>query len=185
MQINKPPSSGIPTTGGGISLPAVDKANRAENPLAQLVGQLVSAQVLQSKAVQVAAAQATALQAGVAARLIEDQGGDKKAAASNASSTATSTTSSTTSTTSTSTTPATTPTSTAPPTQTQYQTTLQIGNERVVVMTEHRIVNNKSVPIELEIRQDLITEEPQQARWGELLARVLRQAVLVADADAS
>jgi predicted N-formylglutamate amidohydrolase len=36
--------------------------------------------------------------------------------------------------------------------------------------------------IELEIRQDLITEEPQQARWGDLLARVLREAVSVADA---
>jgi predicted N-formylglutamate amidohydrolase len=39
-----------------------------------------------------------------------------------------------------------------------------------------------NLSIELEIRQDLITEEPQQARWGELLARVLREAVAVADA---
>ena len=31
--------------------------------------------------------------------------------------------------------------------------------------------------IELEVRQDLITTEVQQARWGELLARVLRAAV--------
>lgn len=31
--------------------------------------------------------------------------------------------------------------------------------------------------IELELRQDLITSEAQQASWGDLLARVLRQAV--------
>jgi predicted N-formylglutamate amidohydrolase len=31
--------------------------------------------------------------------------------------------------------------------------------------------------IELELRQDLITSEAQQARWGDLLARVLREAV--------
>lgn len=35
--------------------------------------------------------------------------------------------------------------------------------------------------IELEIRQDLITAEAQQARWGDLLARVLREAVRICD----
>lgn len=35
--------------------------------------------------------------------------------------------------------------------------------------------------IELEVRQDLITADAQQARWGDLLARVLREAVEVCD----
>jgi predicted N-formylglutamate amidohydrolase len=35
--------------------------------------------------------------------------------------------------------------------------------------------------IELELRQDLIAEESQQARWGDLLARVLREAVAISD----
>ncbi|HTV25314.1 MAG TPA: N-formylglutamate amidohydrolase [Polyangiaceae bacterium] len=35
--------------------------------------------------------------------------------------------------------------------------------------------------IELEIRQDLITADAQQARWGDLLSRVLREAVNVCD----
>jgi predicted N-formylglutamate amidohydrolase len=35
--------------------------------------------------------------------------------------------------------------------------------------------------IELEVRQDLISSEAQQARWGDLLARVLREAVDVCD----
>jgi len=40
-----------------------------------------------------------------------------------------------------------------------------------------------NLSIELEIRQDLITTEPQQARWGELVARALREAVAVADSE--
>jgi predicted N-formylglutamate amidohydrolase len=35
--------------------------------------------------------------------------------------------------------------------------------------------------IELEIRQDLITTEAQQARWGELVARTLREAVNICE----
>jgi predicted N-formylglutamate amidohydrolase len=35
--------------------------------------------------------------------------------------------------------------------------------------------------IELELRQDLITSDAQQSRWGELLARILRAAVEAAD----
>jgi predicted N-formylglutamate amidohydrolase len=40
-----------------------------------------------------------------------------------------------------------------------------------------------NLSIELEIRQDMIAAEPQQARWGELLARVLREAVAVQDSE--
>ena len=39
--------------------------------------------------------------------------------------------------------------------------------------------------IELEIRQDLITTDAQQARWGDLVARVLRRAVEACDAAGS
>jgi len=39
--------------------------------------------------------------------------------------------------------------------------------------------------IELELRQDLITAEAQQARWGDLLARVLREAVAASDQAAT
>lgn len=39
--------------------------------------------------------------------------------------------------------------------------------------------------IEIEIRQDLISAEAQQARWGDLLARVLRDAVSACDSAPS
>jgi predicted N-formylglutamate amidohydrolase len=35
----------------------------------------------------------------------------------------------------------------------------------------------------IEVRQDLIATEAQQARWGDLLARVLREAVDVCDSN--
>lgn len=37
--------------------------------------------------------------------------------------------------------------------------------------------------IEMEVRQDLITEPAQQARWGELLANVFREAVAICKAS--
>jgi hypothetical protein len=55
------------------------------------------------------------------------------------------------------------------------------GRDRVAVATEHRIVNNKAVPIELEIRhgvEDFYTDvelegtsRPMRRRYGELAWR--------------
>jgi len=169
MQINKPPSSGTPSAGSSANSSAPDKANRAENPLVRLVGQLVSAQVVQSKAVQVAAAQAAVLQAGITARLTQEPS-DSKAPASSA-----------------------TPPSTAPapapapatPTQTQYQTTLQIGNERVVVMTDQplpagaQLLLKVSSPQALQlVEQPAITTPPVAPDVASnLLNTLLRQAL--------
>lgn len=136
MQINKPPSPGTPTSSVSGS-PAADKATRVDNPLAQLVGQVVTAHVVQSKAVQIAAAQAALLQAGIAARLTTDQRDQKPVGSPPATST-TNTPPGTTAPAGTSSAATANPATSGatPPTQTQYATTLQIGNERVVVLSE-------------------------------------------------
>lgn len=181
MQINKPPSStsssGVPTGGSG----STDKTSRAENPLAQLVGQIVNAQVLQSKAVQIATTQTALLQAGIAARLTSDQREQKPPATAQT----TSNTSNTSNATPSSTTPATATPSSTPSTQTQYQTTLQIGNQRIVVLSEQplqpgaQLMLKVSSPQAIQLLQQpaAIPSTPAADLADKLLNSMLRQAL--------